>query len=265
MNIEKLNLEITRRCTLECEHCFRGDSQNLNIGEETLKNIFSNVKKIDRLVITGGEPLIAVNELEKMINLIKENNIEIVQINLVTNGTVLGSRVLKILKDLSSISKLNLSISFDIFHLLELEKKNLKYKRYENVKILKELFGAKEYGDENKEKIFKTEYKTIQPIGKAKKITQKRLDEINSMVLVKYKFFPFITWFGAPIHVNNNIITGDISIDVNGNVVPYGLSFEEEDKYASQFDVNINSLTFAEAINNFNSNPSLKNNSKFSI
>ena len=65
MNIETLNLEITRRCTLECEHCFRGDSQNSNISEETLKNIFNNVKKIDRLVITGGEPLIAVNELEK--------------------------------------------------------------------------------------------------------------------------------------------------------------------------------------------------------
>lgn len=45
MNIEKLNLEITRRCTLECEHCFRGDSQNSNISEGTLKNIFSNVKK----------------------------------------------------------------------------------------------------------------------------------------------------------------------------------------------------------------------------
>lgn len=85
------------------------------------------------------------------------------------------------------------------------------------------------------------------------------------MVLVKYQFPPFITWMGSPIYVEDNILTGDISIDVNGNFVPYGLSFKEEDIYASQFDVNINGLTFAEALNNFNSNPSLKNNSKFSI
>lgn len=93
-----------------------------------------------------------------MINFIKENNVEIRQINLVTNGTVLGSRILKILKDLSSLSKLNLSISFDIFHLLELEKKNLKYKRDENVKVMKELFGAKEYGNEYEERTFKPDY-----------------------------------------------------------------------------------------------------------
>lgn len=265
MNIETLNLEITRRCTLECEHCFRGDSQNSNISEETLKNIFNNVKKIDRLVITGGEPLIAVNELEKMIYYITKYNVQIEQINLVTNGTVFGSRILKILKDLSTISKLNLFISFNIFHLLELERKNLKQKRDENVKVLKELFGAKEYGDEYEERNFKPSYQSLQPIGRAKNINQKRLAEINSMIPVKYKVLSEITWIGSKIKVKDNILTGDVCIDVNGNIVPYGLSFQDEDIYSSQFDVNINDLTFAEAINNFNSNPSLKNNSKFSI
>ena len=98
MHVEKLNLEITRRCTLECEHCFRATSEKLNISKETLKNIFNNIKKIDTLIITGGEPLIAVNELEGMINLIKQYNIKIEHISIVTNGTILSSRILKILK-----------------------------------------------------------------------------------------------------------------------------------------------------------------------
>ena len=71
MYIEKLNLEITRKYTLECEHCFRGD---LNISKETLTNLFKNIKKINTLVITGGEPLLIVNELGKTIELIKNKS-----------------------------------------------------------------------------------------------------------------------------------------------------------------------------------------------
>ena len=93
MNIENLDLEITRRCTLNCEHCFRGDPQNINMSIESLVNIFSSVNKIETLLITGGEPFIAVNELEKMIELIVNNNVKIREIRIVSNGTVLSSRV----------------------------------------------------------------------------------------------------------------------------------------------------------------------------
>jgi len=97
MNVENITLEITRRCTLDCEHCFRGDSQNINMSIQTLENIFCNIKSIDQLVITGGEPLIAINELEKLVELLRSNNVKKEIINLVTNGTILSSRVLKVL------------------------------------------------------------------------------------------------------------------------------------------------------------------------
>ena len=167
MHIEQLHLEVTRRCTLECEHCFRGDSQNINIKAETLKNVFSNVDKIDKLLITGGEPFLAINELEEMIDLIKKYNVKIEKINIVTNGTVLSSKVLKVLKSLSQISDLELSISFDIFHLLQLEKKNLKEKRDKNVEFLKENFNTKEFGDEKrlKDESQYAKHQILQPIG----------------------------------------------------------------------------------------------------
>lgn len=254
MHIKQLNLEVTRRCTLECEHCFRGDSQKINISDETLKNVFTNVKKIDKLVITGGEPLIAVNELEKMIELIKRNNVEIAQINLVTNGTILSSRVLKILKELSIISKLVLSVSFDIFHSLELEKKNLKQKRDNNIEILKEIFGAIEYGADNDLDIKAGRYHGIEPIGRAKNLNSKRLDEINKIAPQKYLITPIILWGGSTDKFENNILYGKTSIDVNGNIVEYGLSFEDEDNYAATRNTNINTFGFIEAINNFINN-----------
>lgn len=253
MYIENLNLEVTRRCTLECEHCLRGDIQDINISEETLKNIFTNVKKIDRLLITGGEPLIAVNELERMIELIKNNNTQIDQITLVTNGTILSSRVLKILKELSEISNLNLKISFDIFHILELEKRNLKEKRDNNVKILKEIFDAEEYGEEDKyqnEKIIPS-YQLIQPVGRAKNLNVERLNKINGLVLVKYKIDSFVDWPTYPAKFDREKLRGDISVDVNGNLVGYGLSFEEEDNYSQKNETNINELSFVDAINNY--------------
>lgn len=253
MHIEKIDLEITRRCTLECEHCLRGEIQDINIGDETLKNIFENIKTIDTLLITGGEPLIAVNELEKIVQLIGLNKIKIGQIRLITNGTILSSRVLKILKELSKISNLDLKISFDIFHKIELEKRNLKDKRDNNVKVLKEIFGAKEYGEEDKyqRENIKYEYQGLQPIGRAKNLNFERLKEINSLVFIKYTVFPFVTWFRDCAYFEGDKLCGTISIDVNGNIVERGLSFEEEDRFSKQFETNINELSFVDAINNY--------------
>lgn len=253
MHIEQLHLEITRRCNLECEHCFRGDSQNINIKLETLKNVFTNVDKIDKLLITGGEPFLAINELEEMIDLIKKYNVKIEKINIVTNGTVLSSRVLKVLKALSQISNLELSISFDIFHLLQLEKKNLKEKRDKNVEFLKENFNTKEFGDEKKLKDESqyAKYQPLQPIGRAKNLKIERLNEINSLVLVKYIVHPVITWDHPTSKIDGNMIHGVTSIDVNGNIVSYSLSFEEEDLEALKSKANINNLSFKEALNNF--------------
>ena len=248
MNIEKLNVEITRKCTLDCEHCFRGDSQKINISNETLINIFTNIKEIEQLVITGGEPLIAVKELEKMIEIIKNNNVKIDKIILITNGTVLSSRILKILKDLAQISKLDLKISFDIFHQLELERKGLKDKRDKNVKFLKENLGAEEYFSENEESKFPF---ALQPLGRVKKLNKERLKEINSIAFKKYKILPFVTWISPMCYYKNSKLCGDISIDVNGNIVKYGLSFEDEDKYSINLDTNINIHGFRSAINNF--------------
>ena len=45
MKLEKLYLEVTRMCTLECEHCLRGDRENKYMSTKTIENILKDVKK----------------------------------------------------------------------------------------------------------------------------------------------------------------------------------------------------------------------------
>ena len=40
MKVENLYLELTRMCTLECEHCLRGDRRNEYMSFETINNVF---------------------------------------------------------------------------------------------------------------------------------------------------------------------------------------------------------------------------------
>lgn len=147
LNITNLTIEVTRFCNLECIHCLRGESENKYINNDTMKNLMKNINSIKLLTITGGEPLIAIKSINKLIELIKENNIKVENIQLITNGTILSSNTLKCLKRLQEISNLHLFISSDRFHLLELQDKNL-LKHYEkNKQVYKELFDAQEYGD----------------------------------------------------------------------------------------------------------------------
>ena len=149
LDIDNLTLEVTRFCNLECIHCLRGESENKYITSNTINNLMKNINSIHLLTITGGEPLIATNSINKLISSIKTNNIKIDNIQLITNGTILSSNTLKVLKELQSISNLHLYLSSDKFHLIELQKKELLDKYERNKKIYKELFYAKEYGNFN--------------------------------------------------------------------------------------------------------------------
>ena len=249
MEIQNLYLEMSRKCTLKCEHCCRGEAQMTNISEETLYNIFNNVKKIDVLLFTGGEPLVAMSELEKAIELIRNNKVEINEIRIVTNGTALNSRILKILKDLAEISKLIIKISYDMFHLTELERLKIKEKRDHNIQLLKEYFGATEFGKLQENDI--TNKRLIIPIGRAKNLTEERIKEINSRSEIEYSLSSFNNWIQPETYYKDNKVYGTIDIDVNGNVVSYGLSFEDEDEEAEKTGININRMDFEDAMISF--------------
>lgn len=251
MILEELHLEITRNCTLYCEHCLRGDKECVSMDLNTLENVFKDVTAVDTLLLTGGEPLIAINQLEKLVEIIKSKGIRVGVIRLITNGTIMSARVLKVLKELSGLTKIDIKVSADIFHKLELERLGFVDLRNKNFKILSDYFGAKEYGAENDDVDSKyTINQMIYSIGRAKRLTPERLEEINKMVSNHYvtnDHFGLSREKGRPVFLLDDSIGGQLTIDVYGNLVGYGLEFKEEDVEASKIKANINNMSLVDA------------------
>ena len=262
MKVERLYLELTRMCTIECEHCFRGDRRNEYMSLETIDNVFKDVTEVDVLLLTGGEPLLALKQIKEVLNVIHKNNIKINKTLLITNCTVLNEEILNALKELSNDSELNVQLSYDMFHYMELCRLNLLDKRKENAEILKEKFNASEFDDYNNAP--KRNKEMIYPIGKAENLSLKRLDEINIMANTNYDFnyqelIPFA--FEDPNYKEEeNKISGIVNVDVNGNVVSYSLPFDEEDKESKLNNSNVNNLGLLNACINYKKN---KNQEEF--
>jgi len=49
-------IEVTRQCNLECKHCLRGNQQKISVNMWDVDTLFTIIKYIDTLVLTGGEP-----------------------------------------------------------------------------------------------------------------------------------------------------------------------------------------------------------------
>ena len=257
MIVSSLYLEITRSCTLHCEHCFRGESRNEVMSPETIVNIFKDIKEIDFLLISGGEPLTAIRQIRTIIEVVKMNKIKVGKINLVTNATVLNKNAASALKDLSTVGNLNLYLSYDAFHHIELEKLGLLRKRNENVLMLKEKFDAKDYISYES-----TPSYNLYPIGNAFTLSDERLAEINEKYNTQYivdrdpKFvhnYDCINKVNADYDKDFNTLYGVINVDVNGNVCASGQSFDIEDEEAIEYNSNINDLGLLNAsINHIN-------------
>lgn len=249
MKVENLYLELTRMCTLECEHCLRGDRRNEYMSFETINNVFKDISEIDAMLLTGGEPLLAIEQINKIIKIIKTNNIKVNRINLGTNGTVFNENILNVLKELSSIGYLDLKLSNDMFHYLEFCRLGLLEKREDNFEILKEELGAKNYADYRYASKIRKE--VIYPCGKAANLTDKRLDEINIKGKTNYVINPYyVVTYNLDYDATDNKVFGAVNVDVNGNVVPFPNSFDSEDYYAECYESNVNNSSLLNCILN---------------
>lgn len=249
MYVENLHLQVTRNCTLECEHCLRGDLERVNMDPSVLDSVFKDVKKVDKLLLTGGEPLIAIKTLEYLVELLKSKQVGVNKITIVTNGTIVSDRVLKVLHELQDYSYLILRVSTNIFHNLEIHKRNLDGIRNKNIKILANdgFYNFAEYSEDIEDKY---------PVGlinkgRTRKLTPERLDEINALAKRKHIINNFCTYGHPYTTIVNNRVEGNISIDVYGDVVSYGLSFEEEDKEAYENGLNVMCMSCEDAIRSF--------------
>ncbi len=88
MYIDSLILEVTRRCNLKCAHCLRGEAQNLDISNETIKALIDSVDGIGNVTFTGGEPALNLPAIEYFFEYAATQGKLPYSFYIVTNGTV---------------------------------------------------------------------------------------------------------------------------------------------------------------------------------
>lgn len=86
LEIERLSIEITRRCNMKCSHCMRGDARNTDINPGYITNILRHTQNIGYLNLTGGEPSMNV-EIRFVLNNLKRRKIPVGSFHIVTNGS----------------------------------------------------------------------------------------------------------------------------------------------------------------------------------
>lgn len=101
-----LSVELTRKCQINCEHCFKGKAQNLTISKEIIDKFLKQTEVIGYLHFTGGEPTLALNEMEYFLDCLYEYRIPLFHLQIITNGYEKSERFVQIVKDYSEMIKL---------------------------------------------------------------------------------------------------------------------------------------------------------------
>jgi len=113
--IQKLKIALTPKCTLRCTHCHIDHTINQILDEryiyKAIDFFLSTPGKFKRLELYGGEPLLCVEFLKKIVRYTKEKTKiknKRISISIATNLTILNQEIIDFLKD----NEINISISF---------------------------------------------------------------------------------------------------------------------------------------------------------
>lgn len=92
-SLRYLELQITRKCNLQCRHCYIGPSENAELSLDKIKHILSEFEGMQglRLLITGGEPLLH-KRFKEINDLLPDFAFRKI---LFTNGTLITKEALK--------------------------------------------------------------------------------------------------------------------------------------------------------------------------
>ena len=242
-----LMLEVTRKCNLRCEHCMRGEPQNLNMSDRILEKIFEQTEQIYHLSLTGGEPFLSPQVIEKMVDIIIEKKLHLWRCTTVDNGTILNELGIRSVNALNRLgeyiynqvwneetrndpkkkSPISISISNSIYHKNDIQKAIDFYKSYANKYVNIDDHGEWETGLKDKQgNVIKNKdmkgngTNWIKKEGRAKSFDN-----------AKYITDTYKVEFWLDEDKNKAAVTTSIQVCANGNVVlAEPLSYETIDK-----------------------------------
>lgn len=86
INLDSLAVEITRRCNMACDHCLRGDAENIDMSEIVIRRIAESVNSIYHLTLTGGEPSLNTEGIKSLRRELGNRGVCVHSFFIATNG-----------------------------------------------------------------------------------------------------------------------------------------------------------------------------------
>jgi hypothetical protein len=122
ITVSTLILELTRRCNMNCQHCLRGDAQDIDMSRRTIGKAINMASAISSVTFTGGEPTLRLDLIEFTYELLLEKfgHGNLPAFFIATNGRCdqlqLSSILLKWYADTIEPEMCSVCISEDVFH-----------------------------------------------------------------------------------------------------------------------------------------------------
>lgn len=145
--MESVYWVFTQVCNDKCDHCYNmSGPQGSRMTEEECMAVIDNLPdKIDRLILSGGEPLAEREKLYKILDRLKEKYGDATQIMLQTNGDLLDGEKLDTLIE-KGVTRFDIA-SIDRYHKA----------KGERLELLAELFKSRGVSDDEPEPLVKKE------------------------------------------------------------------------------------------------------------
>jgi MoaA/NifB/PqqE/SkfB family radical SAM enzyme len=96
-SFKEVGFEVTRRCNLKCDHCMRGQAQNVNMTPDMVDAILNNeeISHIESILFSGGEPTLNPGIIVYTIDKIIRENIDVREVCMVTNGKIFSREIVE--------------------------------------------------------------------------------------------------------------------------------------------------------------------------
>lgn len=101
LSYDLLEIELTRKCNMSCEHCLRGEAQDVTLSRECIDSFMQQTRQINQLSFTGGEPSLCVDTMRYFLDKMKERNVFLGDFSIILNGKLQSPELVEVLKDYS--------------------------------------------------------------------------------------------------------------------------------------------------------------------
>lgn len=86
LETDTLILEVTRDCNMACDHCMRGEPEDLYMDVRTVARAIRAFSDIRCIVFTGGEPTLNITAINQALHCCETKGIPVISAYIATNG-----------------------------------------------------------------------------------------------------------------------------------------------------------------------------------